>query len=160
MDVYSNLVSLLKEKGLTIGFAESLTGGLFASKIANVSGASSVLCGGVVSYTNDVKINVLKVKKETIDKYTEVSYECASEMAKGLKELLKCDIAISLTGIAGPTGGTEKNPVGTVYCGFFLENSLYSIRLCFPNTLSRNEIREAVCLKIAKMLVKKFTKRY
>lgn len=160
MDIYSNLVSLLKEKGLTIGFAESLTGGLLASKLAGVCGASQVLSGGVVSYTNDVKINLLKVKRETIDRYTEVSYECALEMAKGVRELLGCDISVSLTGIAGPTGGNEKNPVGTVYCGFCLKNSLYSIRLSFSNMLSRNEIREAVCLTIAKMLVKKISKRY
>lgn len=160
MKVYSELVKALKEKGMTIAVAESLTGGLISSKITDISGASSVFSGGVVSYTNDVKMSLLGVSQRTIDKYTEVSYQCAEEMALGVRKRLCSDIGISTTGIAGPTGGTDKNPVGTAYVGFSFKDRLYSVRLCFSPSLSREQIRLGISCTVAKMLVKKINKRY
>lgn len=106
------------EKKCTFGFAESCTGGLTSSKITDLSGSSAVFHGGVISYDNSVKENVLKVKTETLKKVGAVSVEVAEEMAVGLRELLKCDYAVSITGIAGPTGGTPEKPKGTVAIGF------------------------------------------
>ena len=117
----AELVHRLREKSLRICSAESLTGGLFAKKITDIPGSSAVFDGGIISYTNEVKENLLGVSIETIDKYTEVSLECAEEMAKGAARIFGSDIAVSFTGYAGPTGGDEKNPVGTAYICIFRE---------------------------------------
>lgn len=106
------------EKKYTFGFAESCTGGLTSSKITDLPGSSAVFHGGVISYDNSIKENVLKVKSETLKKVGAVSVEVAEEMAIGLRDLLKCDYAVSITGIAGPTGGTTEKPKGTVAIGF------------------------------------------
>ena len=116
-EICVRLVEILKERGLTISTAESCTGGLVAKTFTDVSGVSSVFWGGVVSYDNSVKENVLGVKRETLDSYGAVSYQTAKEMAQGVRDLCKTDIGISTTGIAGPTGGTPEKPVGTVYIG-------------------------------------------
>ncbi|RLL45383.1 competence/damage-inducible protein A [Oceanobacillus piezotolerans] len=108
------VIQLLKEKQLTIAAAESLTGGMFASKLISVSGASNVVQGGIVSYHANVKQKVLGVSKETIEKEGTVSKACASEMAAKVREKLDADIGISFTGVAGPNE-EEGNPVGTVY---------------------------------------------
>ena len=160
MAVFKELVNLLREKNLTLACAESCTGGLFASKVTDVGGASQVFLGGVVSYVNDVKMKLLGVKKTTINKFSEVSYKCAQEMALGARTKLGANIGISTTGVAGPTGGTEENPVGTVYVGFSFEDRLCSVRLSFSPKLSRDEIRQGACNMIAKMLVKKISERY
>lgn len=108
---------LLKQEGLTLSVAESCTGGLLANLITNVSGSSDYFKGGVVSYLEEIKAKVLKVREEDIEKYTVYSHEVAKQMAEGVRELMESDIALSTTGIAGPTGGTPENPVGTVYIG-------------------------------------------
>lgn len=115
-NIMQELARLLKEKNLTIAVAESLTGGLFQEKATAIPGASQWFKGGIVSYTNDVKINVLKVKEETINSDGAVSDTCATEMAKNVKTLLGADIGISFTGVAGPDPSEGKEP-GTVYCG-------------------------------------------
>lgn len=107
-----------KNKNVTFGFAESCTGGLASSKITDLAGSSAVFHGSVISYDNSIKENVLKVKSATLKKYGAVSIETATEMAIGLRELLKTDYAISVSGIAGPTGGTPEKPIGTVAIGF------------------------------------------
>ena len=106
------------EKKLTFCFAESCTGGLTASKITDLSGSSSVFMGSVVSYANESKEYFLDVAPETLKNFGAVSVETAIEMATGAREKFNTDIAISITGIAGPTGGTEEKPVGTVVIGF------------------------------------------
>ena len=108
------VVRQFTEKGLTLGTAESLTAGLIAATVADVSGASAVLMGGVVSYDPRVKHEVLGVSQEVIDTVGVVSEACALQMASGARNLLKVDVALSATGVAGPTGGTAENPVGTV----------------------------------------------
>lgn len=111
------VVRQFTEKGLTLGTAESLTAGLIAATVADVSGASAVLMGGVVSYDPRVKHEVLGVSQEVIDTVGVVSEACALQMASGARKLLRVDVALSATGVAGPTGGTAENPVGTVWLG-------------------------------------------
>ena len=100
---------------VTLSSAESCTGGMIAEKITGIAGASEVFKGGVVSYSEDVKENVLGVKRETLDRFTVYSYEVASEMSRGVMQLMNTDAAIAVTGIAGPSGGSSEKPVGTVY---------------------------------------------
>ena len=106
---------LLAEQGLTIAVAESCTGGLIAHRLTNVSGSSAYFVGGVVAYSDEVKERVLGVSGETLLTYGAVSEETAREMARGACRLFDTDVAISATGIVGPTGGTPQKPVGLVY---------------------------------------------
>ena len=107
----------LQQRHMTIAFAESCTGGLLAKRLTDVSGASQVFGYGCVTYWNEAKTGLLGVQPETIRQHTEVSAECAIEMARRVRRLSGADIGVSTTGYAGPTGGTEENPVGTVYIG-------------------------------------------
>ncbi len=109
------LVKKLAEKNKKIAVAESCTGGLVTGKITSVSGSSAVLDGSVVSYANEIKASLLNVEKNVLDTFGAVSEQCALQMADGVRKLMNADIGISITGIAGPTGGTPEKPVGTVY---------------------------------------------
>lgn len=111
------LVELLKSRNETISFAESCSGGLISKLITDVSGASEVFYGGIVSYDNSVKENVLSVPHDTLKEYGAVSYETAKSMAEGVVKLINTDYGVSVTGIAGPNGGSVEKPVGTVYIG-------------------------------------------
>ena len=111
------IINTLKEKNQTITFAESCTGGRIASAFTAISGASSVLNGSVVSYANEIKSQWLKVKEQTLIEHGAVSKECVEEMLKGVLKMANADSAIAVSGIAGPTGGTDEKPVGTVYLG-------------------------------------------
>jgi len=102
---------------VTFGFAESCTGGLCSHRITNVSGSSQVFWGSVVSYNNSIKTQLLHVSESTLKAYGAVSEQSAKEMAEGARSQLKTSIAISVTGIAGPSGGTSEKPVGTVWVG-------------------------------------------
>lgn len=115
--ISAEIVSLFTQKGLTLGTAESLTGGMIAASVAGVSGASAVLMGGIVSYDPRVKHELLGVTQQIIDTVGVVSQPCARQMAEGARKALKVDIAVSATGLAGPTGGTPETPVGTVFIG-------------------------------------------
>ncbi len=117
MTIQEKTVELLTKKHLKAASAESCTGGLISAMITDVPGASSVFECGVCSYSNEIKISVLGVERETIEKYTELSFRTAEEMALGVLRLSGADIAVSTTGVAGPSGGTEENPVGTVFVG-------------------------------------------
>ena len=114
----ADVVELLKNNGLTISVAESCTGGLLSERITSVSGASEVYELGVCTYSERIKSEFLGVPAETIDKYGVVSDEVAMAMVRGLKQCSGADVCVSVTGIAGPSGGTEDMPVGTVYIGF------------------------------------------
>lgn len=140
MNTAEKLVRVFTEKGLTLGTAESLTAGLIAATVANVSGASAVLMGGVVSYDPRVKNEVLGVGREIIDTVGVVSEECALQMARGARKLLKTDVAVSATGIAGPTGGTAENPVGTVWLGLSSAAGTLARRFQFDG--DRQSVRE------------------
>ncbi len=113
----NSIVKKLNKKRLKISFAESCTGGLLASEITSVSGASKVFGLGLVTYSNQAKISVLKVNKNIIEKYGAVSPECCEAMVKNLAKISKAQINVSITGIAGPNGGTKTKPVGLVYIG-------------------------------------------
>ena len=111
------VVKLLSKKRLKISFAESCTGGLLSSSITSISGSSKVFTLGLVTYSNLAKINILKVPKRTILKNGAVSYETCLSMVKNLNRISKTNISVSITGVAGPKGGTKKKPVGLVYIG-------------------------------------------
>ena len=111
------VVDMLKEQEMTLSLAESCTGGAIAARIVNVSGASEVFLQGMVTYSNKAKRRCLDVSKSTLKKHGAVSEECAAEMAKGGRKASKTDICLSVTGIAGPGGGTKEKPVGTVFMG-------------------------------------------
>lgn len=121
-----------KDKKVTFGFAESCTGGLTSSKITDLPGSSSVFFGSVISYDNSIKENVLGVKTETLKKFGAVSVETATEMAEGLLKVLKTDYAVSITGVAGPTGGSIEKPIGMVAIGYASKNKSGAHLIQFP----------------------------
>lgn len=137
------LVDTLAARGMTLATAESCTGGLIAKRITDVSGASRVFVGGGVTYTNDMKMKLLGVPKALIDTHTEVSREVVEAMAKGAREAFGTDVAIATTGFAGPGGGTERDPVGTVYVGIATASGETSLRLSLSPMRSRDFIRTA-----------------
>ena len=112
------VVNLLEERGLSLSLAESMTGGLVACRIVDVPGSSRVLLYGAVAYSNESKVSVLGVSKETMRRAGAVSRQCALEMAEGARRAGSSDIGVSTTGIAGPGGGTPDKPVGLTYLGF------------------------------------------
>lgn len=148
------LVRLLAERGLTLSTAESCTGGLMAKAITDIPGSSAVFAGACVAYTNRVKTELLGVPSELIERDTEVSLSCAEAMAMGAKERLKTDYALSTTGFAGPGGGTEEDPVGTVYIGFATPHGSMSLRFCAPIGSDRAQVRCAAALYAFKLLEK------
>ena len=159
-DICTKIISALKENGLTIATAESCTGGLIGKSLTDISGASSVYWGGVISYDNSVKENVLGVKKETLDTLGAVSYDTACQMAIGVKSLLKTDIGISTTGIAGPGGGTPQKPVGTVYVAIADKDGVEGGLLSINPKLSRDEIRNEAAMRLLDMTYKKILEKY
>lgn len=150
----SVLASLLKERGLTLSLAESCTGGLIMKMLSDEPGASDYLAGGVVSYSNEIKRRVLGVSEETLEKYGAVSEECAFEMLDGIKRLTKSDVAVSVTGVAGPTGGSASKPVGTVYIGFSYLSSSWVQRFLLTGTrkLIRHKAAEMAILHMIKKI--------
>ena len=111
------VVKLLSKKSLKISFAESCTGGLLSSSITSISGSSKVFNLGLVTYSNQTKINILKVPNRIIMKHGAVSYETCLSMVKKLNKISKTNVSVSITGVAGPKGGTKQKPVGLVYIG-------------------------------------------
>ena len=143
IDRAAEAVSALKKSRLALATAESCTGGLVAKKITDVSGASEVFEGGVVSYSNEVKMKLLGVSRETLAAHGAVSEETAREMALGAREKLGADVGLSTTGIAGPTGGTKEKPVGTVCFGIASKAGARTFTKRFGEDKTREEIREA-----------------
>ena len=136
----------LKRLNYHISFSESCTGGLLAGKLINTSGASSVIDESLVTYSNESKIKYLHVSKETIDKYDVVSEEVAIEMAKGIQNFANTEVGVSVTGYAGPTGGTEKIPVGTVCFAICVKDKVFSKTLYYRT--ERNILRERSVMTI------------
>lgn len=149
----AHLVRVFSARGITVGTAESCTGGLIAKQITDVAGSSAVLVGGFVTYTNAVKTALLGVAPAVFDEHTEVSAACAEAMAMGARERLSCTLAVSATGFAGPGGGTEKDPVGTVYLGIATPCETYSERFSAPDGATRDEVRHAAALRAMEMLL-------
>ena len=127
------IVKLLTKKRLKISLAESCTGGLLSSAITSVSGSSKVFNLGLVSYSNQSKTKVLKVPKNIIKKYGAVSEQVCFAMVKNLSKISKTNITVSITGIAGPSGGTKQKPVGLVYVGIKRDNKIKVNRYLFKN---------------------------
>ena len=134
---------VLTQRGLTLAVAESCTGGLLGHRITNVSGSSAYFQGGVISYSNEAKERILGVAHEILVEYGAVSKETALAMALGARRLLDTDIAVSVTGIAGPTGGTPEKPVGLVYIGLAAEGVELSQRHIWEGDRSHNKERSA-----------------
>ena len=140
------IVSLLKRKKLKISFAESCTGGLLSSSITSVSGSSNVFTLGMVTYSNQSKIKVLKVPKNIIRKYGSVSEQACLAMVKNLSKISKTNISVSITGIAGPSGGTKIKPAGLVYVGIKKGNRVEVKKYLFKNK-GRSYIQKAAVNK-------------
>ena len=146
-----NLVKILTKKKLKIALAESCTGGMLASEITCISGASKVFGLGLVTYSNQAKITVLKVNKSIIQKYGAVSPQCCKAMVKNLSKISKAQINVSITGIAGPNGGTKKKPVGLVYIGIKKNNKIFITKNVFKEK-SRKAIQKSTIKKTFKII--------
>ncbi len=146
------VVKLLRRKKLKISFAESCTGGLLASSITSISGSSKIFNLSLITYSNQSKIDILKVPKQIITKHGAVSYETCISMVKNLSKISKSNISISVTGIAGPKGGTTKKPVGLVYIGIKKANKILVKKYLFKYK-KRNLIQKATVIKALKLVL-------
>ena len=142
----NKIINLLKKNKLKISFAESCTGGLLSSAITSVSGSSRVFNLGLVTYSNHSKINILRVPNKTIRKYGSVSEQVCLAMVKNLNKISKTNISVSITGIAGPSGGTKIKPIGLVYVGIKKENKIEVKKYLFKNK-GRSYIQKAAVNK-------------
>lgn len=157
--IYSNIRRLAEmivrectARGYKITTAESCTGGMISAAVTAISGSSTVIELGICSYSNRVKQEVLGVSEKTLREFTEYSIPCAGEMAKGAVKFSGADFAVSTSGVAGPTGGSAENPVGTVYISVFGKSVCESKRFNFPNN-GRDYIRAAATEKALEMLL-------
>ena len=141
-----SLVRILTQKKLKISFAESCTGGLLASSITSISGASKIFNLGLVTYSNQAKIKFLKVNKNIIRKDGAVSHKCCLAMVNNLSKISKANINVSITGIAGPNGGTKQKPIGLVYIGIKKGNKTQIIK-CLFKSKKRSSIQTATVKK-------------
>ena len=150
-----SLVKILTKKKIKISFAESCTGGMLSSMITSVSGSSRVFNLGLVTYSNQMKIDILNVPKKILDKHGAVSKECCLSMVKNLSKISRTNISISITGIAGPKGGTKFKPVGLVYIGVKKGNKIVIKENLFKNK-NRISIQKAsvnTALKIINTII-------
>ena len=150
------VVKLLTKKKLKISFAESCTGGLLSSAITSISGSSKVFTLGLTAYSNQAKISMLKVPKNIITKQGAVSYETCLSMVKNLSRISKTNISVSITGIAGPKGGTKQKPVGLVFIGIKKGNKTLVKKYFFKNK-KRISIQKAAVIKSLNLILS-FTK--
>ena len=148
-----SLIRTLTKKKLKISFVESCTGGLLASTITSISGASKVFNLGLITYSNQTKIKVLKVNKNIIKKYGAVSHECCLAMVQNLSRISKANINVSITGIAGPKGGTKQKPVGLVYIGVKKGNKIL-INKCLFKSKKRSSIQKATIKKALDLIIR------
>ena len=149
------LVALLRERGVSLAAAESCTGGWFAKRIVDAPGASAVFLGGVVSYTNEIKEKILGVSRKALDTYTAVSVPVAREMAEGVRERFSADIGVSVTGLAGPGGGTDEIPVGRVFVGIATKEGTDVLTLTLDGT--REDVRYAATEQMLAALIKRLS---
>ena len=146
------IVELLTKKKLSVSFAEACTGGLLASSITSISGSSKVFNMGLVTYSNNAKVKLLQVPKKTITKYGAVSYETCLSMVKNLSKISKANISISITGVAGPNGGTKAKPVGLVYIGL-KKGSKIIVKKNYFKSKKRISIQKATARHALKMIL-------
>ncbi|HSW88536.1 MAG TPA: CinA family protein [Candidatus Saccharimonadales bacterium] len=143
MDIAEEVGLLLKKNKLNLAIAESCTGGLVGDLITNISGSSDYFLGGIIAYDNRIKIEVLGVKRETIDLYGAVSEETAKEMASCVREKFGSDIAVSITGVAGPTGGSEEKPIGLTYIGLATRDTVIAKKFLWKGNRIENKEQSA-----------------
>ena len=148
-----SLVKKLTKKKLKISFAESCTGGLLASSITSISGSSKIFNLGLITYSNQAKIKFLNVNKNIIKKYGAVSHECCLSMVNNLSKISKANINVSITGIAGPNGGTKQKPVGLVYIGVKKGNKTQINKYFFKNK-KRSSIQKATVKKALNLVLR------
>ena len=148
-----SLIKLLIKKKIKISVAESCTGGLLASTITSISGASKIFNLGLVTYSNNAKIKILRVNKNIIRKYGAVSHECCYAMVKSLSKISKANINVSITGIAGPMGGTKQKPIGLVYVGIKKGNKTYINKYLFKSK-KRTLIQKATVKKTLDLILR------
>ena len=146
------IVKLLTKKKLTVSIAESCTGGLLASSITSISGSSKVFNMGLVTYSNNAKVKLLQVPKKTIIKYGAVSYETCLSMVKNLSKISKANISLSITGVAGPNGGTKAKPVGLVYIGLKKVSKII-VKKNYFKSKKRISIQKATVKQALKMIL-------
>ena len=146
------IVNKLSKNRLKISFAESCTGGLLSSNITSINGSSKVFTLGLVTYSNKAKINILKVPKKIIMKHGAVSYETCLSMVKNLSKISKTNISVSITGVAGPKGGTKKKPVGLVFIGIKKGKKIIIKKNLFKNK-NRNSIQRSTVNQAYKMIL-------
>jgi len=146
------IIRLLRKKRLKVSFAESCTGGLLSSSITSISGSSKVFTLGLITYSNNAKINILKVPKKIIIKHGAVSYETCLSMVKNLNKISKTNISVSITGVAGPKGGTKQKPVGLVYVGIKKGNKTLVKKYLFKNK-KRNSIQKTTVNKALNLIL-------
>ena len=150
--IYQKVVKLLIKKKVKIAFAESCTGGLLSSAITSVSGSSKVFTLGLVTYSNHSKNNILKVPKKIIKKHGAVSIQCCLSMVNNLSKISKSNFAVSITGIAGPGGGSKKKPIGLVYIGIKRNNKI-KVNKCLFKNKGRSYIQKATVKKSLELIL-------
>ncbi len=146
------VVKLLSKKKLNISFAESCTGGLLSSSITSISGSSKVFTLGLITYSNKSKINILKVPKKIIIKHGAVSYETCLYMVNNLNKISRTNISLSITGVAGPNGGTKQKPVGLVFIGVKKGNKTLIKKFLFKNR-TRNSIQRSTVYRALNLIL-------
>ncbi len=150
--IVNKIIKLLTKKKIKISFAESCTGGLLSKSVTSISGSSKVFALGLITYSNQSKINILKVPKRIINKHGAVSHETCLSMVKNLNKISKTDISVSVTGIAGPKGGTKEKPVGLVYIGIKRGKKTIIKKNLFKNK-NRNSIQKSTVNQALKMIL-------
>ena len=153
MSLNKRIITLLKRKKLKLAIAESCTGGMLSSSFTSISGASKVFLIGLVTYSNQAKMKILKVPKKIIQKHGAVSVQCCLSMVNNLSKISKSNIAISITGIAGPKGGSIRKPVGLVFIGV-KRNKKIMINKFFLKSKKRNKIQKAAVKKALELISK------
>jgi nicotinamide-nucleotide amidase len=153
MSISKKIVKLLYKKRLNLALAESCTGGLLSSSITSISGSSKVFTMGLITYSNQAKTNILKVPKILLKKHGAVSPQCCLSMVENLSKISKSKICVSITGIAGPSGGTQFKPVGLVYIGIKKHKEVKISKFLF-NFKSRSRIQEAAVRKSLDLIIK------
>ena len=153
MSLNKKVISLLKRKKLKLAIAESCTGGMLSSAITSISGASKVFSTGLVTYSNQAKISILKVPKKIIQKHGAVSVQCCLSMVNNLSKISKSKVCVSITGIAGPKGGNRQKPVGLVYIGVINGKKVIVSKSQFKNK-GRSFIQKATVRKALNLILK------
>ena len=153
MNFNKKIVSLLKRKKFKLAIAESCTGGMLSGAITSVSGSSKIFAMGLVTYSNQAKTSILKVPQKIIKKYGAVSVQCCLAMVNNLKKISKSKVCVSITGIAGPKGGSKLKPVGLVYIGIRVRKKVFVNKCNFKNK-GRTYIQKQIVKKSLNLLLK------